>query len=166
MATFSKTEKDVEVRFWCSVKSSRDGCWEYTGFRNDRGYGIVRHGAAAIKAHRYSWMIHFGDPGELCVCHTCDNPSCVRPSHLFLGTHPENMRDMAAKGRGTRKISDERVAELRRRYAAIPVVGKYRPQGSVAALAVEFGLSIGHALSIARNKERNHINKEKQNEQR
>lgn len=100
------TNPSLEDRFWSMVdKEDGDGCWVFTGNRTPFGYGIFRcHGIVRV-AHRVSWELEHGPipKGEgyfgTCVCHHCDNPPCVRPSHLFLGTHMDNMQDMLRKGR-------------------------------------------------------------------
>lgn len=87
-----------EERFWARVEKS-DGCWEWQGHRNAGGYGIYRY-RQTDKAHRASWMIHNGEiVDDLHVLHRCDNPPCVRPDHLFLGTHLDNVADRVAKDR-------------------------------------------------------------------
>lgn len=89
-----------EVRFWERVKSSRDGCWLWIGRRDANGYGRIKVRQVLTWAHRISWWIHAGVPANaMCVCHKCDNPQCVRPDHLFLGTHRDNALDCVAKGR-------------------------------------------------------------------
>lgn len=96
-------ERNGEVRFWLGVRSSKDGCWEWQRCRTPQGYGQVAVDRVRWIAHRYSWHLHFGPiPRGLFVCHRCDNPPCVNPAHLFLGTHQDNMRDMAEKGRAAR----------------------------------------------------------------
>lgn len=81
-----------------------NSCWVWTaGTRpNSKGALYGRHwtdDGKSIGAHRFSYLIHYGDPGEMFVCHSCDNPLCVNPDHLFLGSHKDNMRDMVNKGR-------------------------------------------------------------------
>jgi len=101
---------DVEARFWSMVKKSDDpnGCWTWTGALYRRNYGAFRYGRKVVAAHRYSYELANGpieghDPAskETCkvVMHRCDNPICVRPDHLELGTYKSNQHDMIAKGR-------------------------------------------------------------------
>lgn len=98
-------------RFWRVVQMG-PGCWEWTGLLNDYGYGrFSRHDRTDIRAHRFMWMIFNGDPGELFVCHTCDNPRCVNPFHLFLGTNADNMRDCKAKGRNRAPLAEHFAAK-------------------------------------------------------
>lgn len=76
------------------------GCWNWIAGRNERGYGRFRVGDRTLAAHRVAFAISRGaDPGELFVCHSCDNPSCVNPDHLWLGTNADNLRDCVNKGR-------------------------------------------------------------------
>jgi hypothetical protein len=85
-----------EIRFWAKVQKT-EGCWIWCGGQDKNGYGIIRAGQ---RAHRRSWELHFGPvPKNLWILHHCDNPSCVRPDHLWLGTVTDNNADMIAKGR-------------------------------------------------------------------
>lgn len=88
----------VMDRFWAKVAFGA-GCWEWTGGRFSNGYGSLRVGGRRLLAHRVAWEHVFGSTSGLLVLHHCDNPPCVRPDHLFLGTHEDNTRDMDAKHR-------------------------------------------------------------------
>ena len=86
-------------KFWSKVKIGPD-CWEWTGAHNPEGYGGVYHNGKYVKAHRYAWELTFGViPDGMCICHRCDNPPCVKPEHLFLGTKRDNLLDSYHKGR-------------------------------------------------------------------
>lgn len=126
--------------FWSRVERT-DGCWIWTGRREGRGYG--RFGAAPRRwsAHRLAWTLTYGPiPDGMFVCHRCDNPPCVRPDHLFLGTNSDNLLDASRKGRiasgarngaythperrqrgeqiNTAILTADQVREIRRRYAS------------------------------------------------
>jgi len=95
-------------RFWAKVNKNGPTpehalgpCWVWTGARSQFGYGNLTTNGKQENAHRVSWEIHFGPiPDGIRVLHACDNPPCVRPFHLFLGTQKDNNRDREAKGRG------------------------------------------------------------------
>lgn len=78
-----------------------NGCHEWLGARNRRGYGNINVDGKSLKAHRVAWELYLGTiPDGLCVLHKCDNPPCINPEHLFLGTRQDNIDDMFSKGRG------------------------------------------------------------------
>lgn len=90
----------VFERFFLLVQYS-DDCWNWTGYKTEKGYGKFGINYRAHLAHRLSYEYFIEPiPKGLFVCHHCDNPSCVNPFHLFVGTNRDNMIDMYAKGRG------------------------------------------------------------------
>lgn len=75
-------------------------CWGWSGRKNGSGYCLIDHAGRPQLAHRMSYLLHTGTaPSELIVCHSCDNPECTNPSHLWLGSHQDNMTDASVKGR-------------------------------------------------------------------
>ena len=85
--------------FWEKVKKT-DTCWEWTAAKNEKGYGVFGIGKETDKAHRISYRLLVSEiPQGLFVCHKCDNPKCVNPDHLFLGTAQDNVKDMILKKR-------------------------------------------------------------------
>lgn len=89
---------ESQNRFWLKVAKVKDGCWEWLASKNEAGYGIFGVGKDTDKAPRISWRLINGKiPTGLIICHKCDNPGCVNPDHLFLGTHKDNRQDAIKK---------------------------------------------------------------------
>ncbi len=153
---FDLTE-DVVRRFWAKVAKG-DGCWLWTASTNEHGYGQLSVGRRPTKAHRISWVIAHGDPGELAVLHHCDNPPCVNPHHLFLGTQADNLSDARAKGKkvcgvgerhGKSVLTEAQVVEIRRIWANRTLSG--------GQLARRFGLSRNCIYAVVTNRSWRHI---------
>jgi len=104
-------------RFWSHVDkecSEFFDCWEWTGSKNRCGYGVLRLNRKTVLAHRLMYEIYYGEiPEGMMVLHECDNPSCVNPDHLKLGTQKDNMKDAYNKGRGQSKLTCEDVIAIR-----------------------------------------------------
>jgi len=140
-------------RFWSRVlKADADCCWLWMAGKNTRGYGTMGEGGRhcrSVLSHRVSWELANGPiPAGLFVLHHCDNPACVNPGHLFLGTHTDNMRDSASKGRQRyqrhpettqgsnhpgHKLTEADVVDIRARYRAGGILQR--------ELAAEYGVN-------------------------
>jgi len=146
-----------EERFWKRViKRGAEDCWEWTGAKSTAGYGQLRMYGQAFYAHRLIWEWTYGSiPDGIEVCHACDNPECVNPAHLFLGSHADNIVDMHTKGRwrskrgirgeanGNSKLTWPDVREIRQRYVA----GGETQRG----LAIEYGVGKTTIARVLRN---------------
>jgi hypothetical protein len=99
----------VEERFNKKYKiNETTDCWEWQYATNNLGYGFFRDTDKMRTAHRVSYEINKGPiPSGMCVCHLCDNPACVNPDHLWLGTIKDNMHDMIKKGRGNKRTKED-----------------------------------------------------------
>ena len=144
----------IQRRFFAKVQKT-SGCWFWTASCAGRGYGSFSIANRTIRAHRVSYLIHYGQiPEEMFVCHTCDTPQCVNPSHLFLGSHQDNMNDMVSKGRSPKtrrfgesnsnvKLSADDVQVIR------DMAANNTPQKVIAA---HYGISQPHVSDICRMK--------------
>ncbi len=139
-------------RFWSRVDRTADGCWTWTGNVDKEGYGRFtdeRVKKSPIRAHRYAWMLDHGamPPTGLLICHRCDNPPCVRPDHLFVGTTQTNIADKLAKGRA-RGNTTGLLGDLRRRLNEAQVQEIRQAPGSNASIGRQFGISREHVRRI------------------
>ncbi len=125
-------------------------CWIWTGVQSPDGYGRASYHHKTFRAHRLSWMLHFGPIPQLphanskhgtCVCHKCDTPLCVNPDHLFLGSMADNWADRIAKGRAT--LNARTPAKL----AAVKVNIQAAHRASVAARLAKTECKNGHDLT-------------------
>lgn len=144
-------------RFWAKVDKTH-GCWNWTASTREGGYGRFGIGAhGGILAHRYSYILHNGEiPDGLCVLHHCDNPSCVRPDHLFLGTKADNARDKVSKGRQSHPRG-ELNPKSKLSEAAVRVIKKLLGRIPQLELAQSFNVSQQTINNIAKGRRWSHL---------
>jgi len=148
------TTKDIE-RFWSKVNCTENSndCWEWQSGKHRQGYGNFSFKGKNIRSHRVSYVLAYGELlPDTKVLHECDNPACVNPKHLFLGTQQDNIMDMVSKGRqkgasgetnGSAKLSIADIEYIRKRYAMGNITQK--------TLADQFGVVHQLISQIIRN---------------
>lgn len=147
-----------EQQFWDNVHKT-DTCWLWKKARTKDDYGLMSFAGKQYKAHRLSWLLaHGAIPAGLHVLHRCDTPNCVRPEHLFLGTHRDNMADRAIKGRanlprgeahGSSRLTAAQVLAIRER--------RKNAGASFYELGRAFSISAQHALNICHGRVWKHL---------
>jgi hypothetical protein len=144
-----------EERFWSYVEK-KQGCWEWTGYKNEKGYGVINLRGERALAHRFAWQLDEPIPPGMSILHRCDNPACVRRKHLFLGTRADNNADMDAKGRrrapdmhGTKNHRAQLTEDDVRAIRASPERGP--------VLAARYGVANAHIWAIRRRTFWKHI---------
>ncbi len=168
--------RSAPQRFWAKVEKTAD-CWLWRGGLNENGYGVFRLNNRTVLSHRVAYELSNGTiPDGLLVCHHCDNPPCMRPDHLFIGTNADNVRDRVEKGRsakggaakgekhwskthperiargekhGRAVLAEEEVRAIRSRYQT-GVITQYR-------LAEEFGVRKGTISRVLRRESWAHV---------
>ena len=151
----------IACALWGRVVKQPSGCWEWTGSRAKGRYGGLTFRGARYDTHRVAFEITHGSANGLFVCHSCDNPICCNPEHLFAGTPLDNTRDMDMKGRRKSrsnprkgmahpcaKLTDEAVIEIR---------AAYRPGWRVGEMERKFGVTRHVLYGIARGERWKHI---------
>ena len=140
-----KIETSMDPLSWSVDISPYQGCWNWTAATDADGYGIFRLNGKNVRAHRY--IINF--TRKATVCHKCDNPSCVNPAHLFIGTVSDNNQDAAKKVRcRSQKLSVDDVKRIRRlRDEGVPV----------KKIAKEYGVTPGHVYHIQYRRTWKHV---------
>lgn len=146
----------LKARFDVYTKR-KPGCWEWIGYRDPNGYGRMDVGDRPMLAHRVSYLVHYGSiPDGMAVLHKCDEPKCVNPEHLFLGTQADNVRDMHAKGRARKRAlrgSEHGMAKLDgKKVRAIRAW-----QGPLKVIAERYGITAATACDVRKRKTWKHI---------
>lgn len=135
-------------RFWDKVDKSGD-CWEWTACKNNAGYGNFKIGGRVVNASRFVLSLEGVEaPDGMCVCHHCDNPGCVNPDHLFVGTYSDNMYDMHSKRRHHKEpkaLTKDQARVIRKVFQRTPGTGQSR-------LANYFGVSQTTISRVLRGK--------------
>lgn len=170
--SINRITEDQRKRFWSKVVKRDSGCWEWTGHIISRGYGQFSLHDKGYLAHRVAYALTFSTPDQsLYCCHRCDNPKCVNPHHIFLGTAQDNASDRVSKGRQARGERHgfvtkpescprgERCARSKYKEAVIRSIRDEWAAGGVrySDLAEKFGMSHSNVMKVINRKTWTHL---------
>lgn len=159
LANHGITDKECtpEKRFWGRVnKNGHGGCWIFLGALDKWGYGDVGYRGKHVQAHRLAWRLLRGEPGDKDVLHTCNNPPCCNPEHLYLGDDFDNARDRIAAGAFHAKLTPDNVRDIRLELAKYGPCKKL-PNGTLQPLADKYGVTDKTICEIYRRKKWKHV---------
>jgi hypothetical protein len=159
---YPRKSRPLRDRFWEKViKTDPDECWEWSGGTDYDNYGMIWSAEAgtSIRASRVVWELENGPiPAGRIVCHICDNPSCVNPAHLFIGTHGDNARDRAAKGRSARHSGSKQWMAILTESDVRAIRAAFARGGvSKASLARQYGVGASNIGNIISRRSWTHI---------
>lgn len=155
MGRTPNTEEQETISFWGRVDTSGN-CWIWMGGKCRFGYGSSYSSGKYIKAHRHAYILSKGNiPKELEVMHSCDNPSCVRPEHLSLGTHRENMQDSLLRGRRPKYLNEKRSVCKRGHNISSPENVYVNPNHPEKGRICRICRSANNKISLKKWRERN-----------
>jgi hypothetical protein len=131
------------------VERGPDECWVWEGgLAGRKGYGVISYKGKNVRAHRLAWELANGPiPNGLFVCHHCDNPPCVNPNHLFLGTATDNAQDMCQKGRWANGVSSGAASPAQQQARVAEIRERYTSGDSISAISLLVGM---HKTTVAR----------------
>lgn len=147
----------LKERFYSKfIVNSENGCWEWAANRFPKGYGCFKLNGKSNAAHRISYKIHVGEIKErMVICHKCDNPCCVNPNHLFMGTQKENLQDRNLKGRSIKGHKNGRCILTEK---DIPIIKSLlKEKIDQRDIAKKFGVAQTTISSIKLNKSWSHL---------
>lgn len=157
-ATLEEKIQRITDSFNKNVIKNEIGCWGWRGGTYPNGYIKMNCNPNGIRplGHRISWLIHYGDiPTDKMICHTCDNRSCTRPDHLFLGTQSDNIRDMHKKRRGL--LGDTHTNSKLNSIQVLKIKELLKNNHTHAEIAKMFNVSRSTIIHIKNGKTWSHI---------
>ena len=161
----------IQDNFWNFFEVDSNECWNWTRSMTNKGYGHFSLNGKDMTAHRMSWILTNGEiPNGLCVCHKCDNPRCINPNHLFLGTKLDNAKDAIDKGRfrfvskKDKAFGEKHGLTTLKNRDVKEIVHKYRNGiAKTTKLSKEYGVCVQTICNIVKGKTWSHITGVKNN---